>query len=41
VAGVFIMDSEGFSHGLNERIRVKEFYNGLIFWEALIKAFAG
>ena len=39
--GVFIMDSEQFAHGLNERIRVKEFYNGLIYWDVLIKALAG
>ena len=39
--GVFIMDSEAFAHGLNERIRVKEFYNGLIFWDVLIKALTG
>jgi hypothetical protein len=32
---------EEFAHGLNERIRVKEFYNGLIFWDVLIKALAG
>jgi acetylornithine deacetylase/succinyl-diaminopimelate desuccinylase-like protein len=38
---VFIMDSEEFAHGLNERIRVKEFYNGLIFWNVLIKTLAG
>ena len=36
-AGVFIMDSEEFSHGLNERIRVRAFYDGLIFWETLLK----
>jgi acetylornithine deacetylase/succinyl-diaminopimelate desuccinylase-like protein len=41
VGGVFIMDSEQFAHGLNERIRVKEFYNGLAYWNALIKALAG
>jgi acetylornithine deacetylase/succinyl-diaminopimelate desuccinylase-like protein len=41
VGGVFIMDSEDFAHGLNERIRVKEFYNGLIYWDALIEALAG
>ncbi len=29
VGGVFIMDSEQFAHGLNERIRVNEFYKGL------------
>lgn len=41
VGGVFIMDSEEFSHGLNERIRVNEFYNGLTYWYVLIKALAG
>ena len=41
VGGVFIMDSEEFAHGLNERIRVNEFYNGLVYWDALIKALAG
>jgi acetylornithine deacetylase/succinyl-diaminopimelate desuccinylase-like protein len=41
VGGVFIMDSEQFAHGLNERIRVKEFYKGLIYWDTLIKALAG
>ncbi len=40
-AGVFIMHSEEFSHGLDERIRVKEFYHGLTYWDALIKALAG
>jgi len=41
VGGVFIMDSEQFAHGLNERIRVNEFYNGLTYWDVLIKALAG
>jgi len=41
VGSVFIMDSEEFAHGLNERIRVKEFYKGLIFWDVMIKALAG
>jgi acetylornithine deacetylase/succinyl-diaminopimelate desuccinylase-like protein len=41
VGGVFIMDSEEFAHGLNERIRVGEFYKGLTYWDALIKALAG
>jgi carboxypeptidase PM20D1 len=39
--GVFVMHSEEFSHGLDERIRVKEFYNGLTYWNVLIKALAG
>ncbi|HEX3848350.1 MAG TPA: M20/M25/M40 family metallo-hydrolase [Steroidobacteraceae bacterium] len=38
---VFIMGSEEFSHGLNERIRVKEFYKGLTFWDVLIRTLAG
>ena len=41
VGGVFIMASEEFAHGLNERIRVNEFYNGLSYWDVLIKALAG
>jgi acetylornithine deacetylase/succinyl-diaminopimelate desuccinylase-like protein len=41
VGSVFIMDSEEFAHGLNERIRVKEFYKGLTFWDVLIKTLAG
>jgi acetylornithine deacetylase/succinyl-diaminopimelate desuccinylase-like protein len=41
VGGVYIMGSEEFAHGLNERIRVDEFYKGLNYWYALIKAFAG
>ncbi len=41
VGSVFIMDSEEFAHGLNERIRVNEFYNGLVYWDVLIKALAG
>ena len=41
VGSVFIMDSEEFAHGLNERIRVNEFYKGLTFWDAMIKALAG
>jgi acetylornithine deacetylase/succinyl-diaminopimelate desuccinylase-like protein len=40
VGSVFIMDSEEFAHGLNERIRVSEFYNGLTYWDVLIKALA-
>jgi acetylornithine deacetylase/succinyl-diaminopimelate desuccinylase-like protein len=41
VGGVFIMESEEFAHGLNERIRVNEFYKGLTYWDVLIKALAG
>jgi acetylornithine deacetylase/succinyl-diaminopimelate desuccinylase-like protein len=41
VGGVFVMGSEEFAHGLNERIRVDEFYSGLSYWDVLIKALAG
>ena len=41
VGGVFLMDSEEFAHGLDERIRVNEFYKGLTYWDVLIKALAG
>jgi acetylornithine deacetylase/succinyl-diaminopimelate desuccinylase-like protein len=41
VGGVYIMESEEFAHGLNERIRVNEFYKGLTYWDVLIKALAG
>ncbi len=39
--GVFIMDSEEFAHGLNERIRVDAFYNALTYWSVLVKTLAG
>ena len=41
VGGVFIMGSEEFAPGLNERVRVNEFYKGLTYWDVLIKALAG
>jgi len=39
--GVFIKDSEEFSHGLDERIRVDEFYKALTYWSVLIRSLAG
>jgi acetylornithine deacetylase/succinyl-diaminopimelate desuccinylase-like protein len=39
--GVFIMDSEDFAHGLDERIRVAAFYDALTYWSVLIKSLAG
>jgi acetylornithine deacetylase/succinyl-diaminopimelate desuccinylase-like protein len=33
----FIKNSDDFSHGLNERIPVKSFYDGLDFWYLLLK----
>jgi acetylornithine deacetylase/succinyl-diaminopimelate desuccinylase-like protein len=39
--GVFIMDSEEFAHGLDERIRVGAFYDALTYWTVLLKSLAG
>ena len=41
VMATFIKESEIFSHGLNERIPVASFYNGLTHWYVLIKTLAG
>lgn len=41
VSGVFTKTSEMFAHGLNERIRVEEFYAGLAHWYAMMKAVSG
>jgi acetylornithine deacetylase/succinyl-diaminopimelate desuccinylase-like protein len=37
----FIRDKDGFAHGLNERLPVTAFYNGLEMWYMLIKDLAG
>jgi len=41
VSGMFLKDSDMFAHGLNERIPVDAFYNGLTHWYVLIKELAG
>jgi acetylornithine deacetylase/succinyl-diaminopimelate desuccinylase-like protein len=41
VGSTFEKESEVFAHGLNERIPVTSFYNGLSHWYVLIKALAG
>ena len=41
VGSTFSKESEEFAHGLNERIPVASFYNGLTHWYVLIKALAG
>lgn len=41
VGEVFIKDSDDFSHGLNERIPVASFYNGLTHWRVLLTTIAG
>ncbi len=37
----FIKDKDAFAHGLNERIPVKSFYDGLEMWYLLVKDLAG
>jgi acetylornithine deacetylase/succinyl-diaminopimelate desuccinylase-like protein len=37
----FIKDKDSFTHGLNERIPVKSFYDGLEMWYLLVKDLAG
>jgi acetylornithine deacetylase/succinyl-diaminopimelate desuccinylase-like protein len=37
----FIRDKDAFAHGLNERIPVKSFYDGLSMWYLLVKDLAG
>lgn len=38
---VFIRDDDDFSHGLNERVPVESFYNGLTHWRVLVTTLAG
>ena len=41
VSGIFLKDSESFSHGLNERVPVDRSTAGLTHWYVLIKELAG
>lgn len=41
VSGMFIKDSDSFAHGLNERVPVQGFYDGLDHWYELVKALSG
>ncbi|MGZ5428676.1 MAG: M20/M25/M40 family metallo-hydrolase, partial [Thermoanaerobaculia bacterium] len=41
VSETFIKDSDVFAHGLNERMPVKSFYDGLEHWYVLVKEVAG
>jgi acetylornithine deacetylase/succinyl-diaminopimelate desuccinylase-like protein len=41
VDGLFIKDSDDFSHGLNERIPVENFYNNLAHWRIVVTELAG
>jgi acetylornithine deacetylase/succinyl-diaminopimelate desuccinylase-like protein len=41
VDGNFMKGNEDFSHGLNERLSVRSFYDSLTFWHELVVALAG
>ena len=41
VDGLFVKDSDDFSHGLNERVPVQGFYNDLTHWRVLLTTLAG
>lgn len=41
VSEIFMKQSDGFAHGLNERVPVETFYNGLDHWRILITELAG
>jgi len=41
VGEIFIKESDEFAHGLNERVPVESFYNGLDHWRILITELAG
>jgi acetylornithine deacetylase/succinyl-diaminopimelate desuccinylase-like protein len=41
VGAMFIKDSDAFAHGLDERVPVQGFYDGLEHWYVLVKELAG
>ena len=41
VGAIFIADDDDYAHGLNERVPVDSFYNGLTHWRLLITDLAG
>jgi acetylornithine deacetylase/succinyl-diaminopimelate desuccinylase-like protein len=41
VDGLFVKDSDDFSHGLNERVPVAAFYDDLTHWRVLLTTLAG
>lgn len=40
VESIFCKDSENFAHGLDERIPVRSYYRGLVFWDSMIRSLA-
>lgn len=41
ISGVFMNPDEMFAHGLNERVPIKAFYDGLDHWSIIIRELAG
>lgn len=41
VLGLFMKDSDHFAHGLNERVPVRGFFDGLEYWHAVLRRVAG
>ncbi|MEQ8515897.1 MAG: M20/M25/M40 family metallo-hydrolase [Chromatocurvus sp.] len=41
VSGIFMNPDEMFAHGLNERVPIKAFYDGLDHWSVIIRDLAG
>ncbi len=41
VGEIFLRDEDDFAHGLNERVPVASFYNGLTHWRVIITTLAG
>jgi acetylornithine deacetylase/succinyl-diaminopimelate desuccinylase-like protein len=41
VSGIFMKDSDDFSHGLNERISIRSFHAALDHWYVLLKEITG
>jgi acetylornithine deacetylase/succinyl-diaminopimelate desuccinylase-like protein len=41
VEGNFMKSSDEFSHGLNERLSVRSFYDSLTYWHVLLTGLAG
>lgn len=41
ISGVFMDPNEMFAHGLNERVPIKAFYDGLDHWSIIIRELAG
>lgn len=41
ILGLFMKDSDHFAHGLNERVPVRGFFDGLEFWHVVLRRIAG